>query len=494
MRCSVCQTKRRRKETCCPHCGAEMPPPLPREKRKTILPGFRSGKLYKKILACFLYFFILVVPISIYLGRPTGADETPQTIFLFYLSASVHYFFLVLLPFVLCSNLLGIRNRLPLFKERKRSKTILATTLLCMLCMLWLMIYPALAQTLSDAQFQALSPEKQAAIRLAQEKRHQEEALLAATKAEEKDLKKEQKQEEAARQKEEKEAAEKEKAKSKEEAKRKKDEQKEARRQAVILAKESAKQEEEAKKKQKEWEEACRKVDAAYQKRKTGELKALVQNGSPEIYAYLIEKCKEDYRKLVSMYQADLNSSNYTRLREFHSSIQDLRLGFPELQYIDQVSQKASAILERKEASEKLYSGSIKSESSLIYLDVYVDYRIGNSNFVEIAGYAVTDQYLDEYKICSYEYGYWGERPTSDWEAVLASSSSIQRGILQSWAISTQTKSYTDGLGFKKSYMVYRLVSQQEVDAFYAAMEQQEEAQRQLKNLWTAFQKILATS
>lgn len=470
MRCPVCQTKQKRKAQSCSHCGSTIQPSQRWEKLKQILPGFRTGKRYKKILACFIYALMGLIILTTYLGRPTGADASTKTVFLFYLSAFVDFFFLFLLPFLLCSNFMGIRNRLPLFKEKKRSKTILATVLLCVICLL---AYVGLSSQIFNA---ALSPEKRAALSLANEERQQKEALIVAANAEEEE-------QEKASQKQEEEEATQEKTRVKEEAKKQKEQEEASQKQEKEEAAQEKTRAKEEAKKQKAFEKECRNIDKAYQDRDTTELKSLAQTVSSEAYLYLIQKCEKDYLRLLNNYRSDLNNMNYSRLGGFKNSIEYLRLGFPELQHIDLVSQKASEILERKEASEQLYTGSIKNEESLTYLDVYVDYRIQNGTF---------DQYLDEYKICSYEYEYWGEKPTSDWEGVLASSDNIQEGILQSYAISTTTQSYVTGDGFKKSYMVYRLVSDQEVDAFYAAMEQQETAQYQLQTLWESFQKMLA--
>lgn len=511
MRCPACQTRLKRNTKTCSHCGETIKPGQRLKKLKQILPGFRTGKRYKKVLACFLYTFIGIVILAVLLGQPSTADESAKTIFLYYLMALVHVFFLILLPFLLCTNFMGIRNRLPLFKVKKRSKSILAT---CIIFILWLLIYPSCAQALSDAQFQSFSPEKQAAIRLANETRQKEAAMMAAAKVEEKALKEQQKQAKKSKQQEEtenknqqvqvdaqekvkskaeeKKRAKEEKAlekKQKAEEKKRVKEEKALEKQAKAEEKKKAKEEE---KKQKALREEYNKIDKTYEDRDGDKLKSLAQTVSGDAYAYLIQKCQEDYQSLLNRYRSKLKAKDYSSLRAFRDAIQYLRLGFPELQQIEKVSQKAAEILERQETSNKLYSGSIKSESSLIYLDVYVDYRIKNSNFVQIAGYAVTDQYLDEYKISSYEYGYFGAQPSSDWEAILGSGDSIQEGVLQSWAISTTTKSYISGNGFKKSYMVYRLVSDQEVDAFYASLDKQKELQRQLQPLWKELQKLLS--
>jgi len=82
------------------------------------VPGFRTNKKWKKIVAIIGYLLMILV-----LFVSTGVTFGDKVLTL------IERVLLISVPFVLITNLGGVRNKLPLYKSKKKSKTIIGTIL-----------------------------------------------------------------------------------------------------------------------------------------------------------------------------------------------------------------------------------------------------------------------------------------------------------------------------------------------------------------------------
>jgi len=111
MLCTKCGKELNEEWKVCPFCQTPI-----KEKRKSIIPGFRTNKKWKKVVAIIGYvLMILVMWIAIQpqdYGLPS--DRKWQMI-----SNGIYCVVCFIYPFVILTNFLGIRNKLPLFKRHK---------------------------------------------------------------------------------------------------------------------------------------------------------------------------------------------------------------------------------------------------------------------------------------------------------------------------------------------------------------------------------------
>ena len=82
------------------------------------VPGFRTNKTWKKIIAIIGYLLMILV-----LFASTGVTFGDKVLTL------IERVLLIFVPFVLITNLGGVRNKLPLYKSKKKSKTIIGAIL-----------------------------------------------------------------------------------------------------------------------------------------------------------------------------------------------------------------------------------------------------------------------------------------------------------------------------------------------------------------------------
>ena len=216
MNCKRCGEVVKEDEKYCPHCGAESDTQFEEKSRKSIVPGFRTNKRWKKILAILGYvcFAFVLLAVSSPYDYGNERDRIIQSI-----SGIISVIILVGIPFVLATNFMGIRYKLPFFKKRKILHTIFGSFLVYMLIGTMLLGVDALANGFySEEYFNdiEIAEEKQAAEEKAAEEKAEKEKA-AKEKAEKEQLAKEQ----AAEEKAEKEKAAKEKAEKEKAAKEK---------------------------------------------------------------------------------------------------------------------------------------------------------------------------------------------------------------------------------------------------------------------------------
>ena len=240
MNCKRCGEVVKEDEKYCPHCGAESDTLFEEKSRKSIVPGFRTNKRWKKILAILGYVcfaFVLLAMLSPY-DYGNERDRIIQSI-----SGIISVIILVGIPFVLATNFMGIRYKLPFFKKRKILHTILGSFLVYMLIGTMLLGVDALANGFySEEYFNdiEIAEEKQAAAEKAAAEKAAAEKAAAEKAAAEKAAKEKAAKEKVAKEKAAKEKAAKEKAAKEKAAKEKAAEEKAAKEKA---AKEESQQE-----------------------------------------------------------------------------------------------------------------------------------------------------------------------------------------------------------------------------------------------------------
>ena len=177
MNCKRCGEVVKEDEKYCPHCGAESDTQFEEKSRKSIVPGFRTNKRWKKILAILGYvcFAFVLLAVSSPYDYGNERDRIIQSI-----SGIISVIILVGIPFVLATNFMGIRYKLPFFKKRKILHTIFGSFLVYMLIGTMLLGVDALANGFySEEYFNdiEIAEEKQAAEdKAAEEKAEKEKA------------------------------------------------------------------------------------------------------------------------------------------------------------------------------------------------------------------------------------------------------------------------------------------------------------------------------
>lgn len=171
MNCKRCGEVVKEDEKYCPHCGAESDTQFEEKSRKSIVPGFRTNKRWKKILAILGYvcFAFVLLAVSSPYDYGNERDRIIQSI-----SGIISVIILVGIPFVLATNFMGIRYKLPFFKKRKILHTIFGSFLVYMLIGTMLLGVDALANGFySEEYFNdiEIAEEKQAAEEKAAEEK-----------------------------------------------------------------------------------------------------------------------------------------------------------------------------------------------------------------------------------------------------------------------------------------------------------------------------------
>ena len=186
MNCKRCGEVVKEDEKYCPHCGAESDTQFEEKSRKSIVPGFRTNKRWKKILAILGYvcFAFVLLAVSSPYDYGNERDRIIQSI-----SGIISVIILVGIPFVLATNFMGIRYKLPFFKKRKILHTIFGSFLVYMLIGTMLLGVDALANGFySEEYFNdiEIAEEKQAAEEKAAEEKAEKEKAAKEKAAKEK--------------------------------------------------------------------------------------------------------------------------------------------------------------------------------------------------------------------------------------------------------------------------------------------------------------------
>jgi len=87
------------------------------KKVLSFVPGFRSGTLWKKIVSSIAHLFILIIIIGMISSQDEKAFQKSDVI-ASNLSDLLYFICLIFLPYILITDIFGIRSRLPLFRKK----------------------------------------------------------------------------------------------------------------------------------------------------------------------------------------------------------------------------------------------------------------------------------------------------------------------------------------------------------------------------------------
>jgi chemotaxis protein histidine kinase CheA len=437
----------------------------------SVIPGFRTGRLWKKIIACIVYpILCIIILVSILGGDAASVSSLDKTISTWEDIALI--LFLVLIPFILITNTGGIRSNLPLFRSTSLFKKIMAWTLSLVI------VFIGFGMTFSILGNKH-SPEYIAAKEIIEKEQ-------AAERAKQKSIKDAEDQVKHAR--EEKELAKKEAEKKTE---------KEAEKQTKLAKEELEKVKKDADKQDKLAEEDAQqaaaiikdKSDAAQKeintfeknlkKRKTEQMVDAYHSSDDQMKEYMDNRINEEYLQSISSDKDLFLERKFDKIKELHEEIAFIE-SIPNLKdsdvgqlltEIEKLIENNNALKAFKKEHPRLEKGIIKDITQVQDIDCYVNYRIKNPD-TNIAGFTIEDgRYSDQYFISSYSYSeLFGYTSSEDWEAVLVLSSNSnlsQAGIYETRVISSGTTKLIDNRGFEKEYPIYREVSQENIDEYY---------------------------
>ena len=264
---------------------------MEKNKLKDIIPGFRTNTFWKKVVAIFGYIFLIFIFIVILTTPSEYGNRTDARVEKIY--NAITALMITGIPFIIITDFMGIRDKLPLFKKHKIGFTILGSFITYIVIAIGCSITTMAATGLYSEEYFADRQE-------AQEQREMEEAK--------KKIKKEVKRK-----------AEEEK-KAKEEAKRKAEEEKKAKEEAKRKAEEEKKAKEEAKRKEYIFPDSDKKylteeevlgIDANVLKMAKNEIFA--RHG----YIFKSKEIKEYFQK-TSWYKEKVEADNFNSDKVFN--------------------------------------------------------------------------------------------------------------------------------------------------------------------------------
>ena len=198
MLCKKCGQEIQEGWKVCPNCGAKIEDEIENKKcedtvhsekeksSKSIIPGFRTNKLWKKVIAVMGYLAFALGIFGIIAGKTYG-NATDQLIY--HVGGLIMYIFVFLVVLIIGFNFLGIRDKLPLFKRHKLGSGILGVILTLFFVGIVVSIVEYVSGTLYSDSYVA---EREAALA-------EKQAELAEKQASSKDEKKEEKEIEASK-------------------------------------------------------------------------------------------------------------------------------------------------------------------------------------------------------------------------------------------------------------------------------------------------------
>jgi chemotaxis protein histidine kinase CheA len=492
------------------------------------IPGFRSGRLWKKIIACIVYPVLIIAIISLIVGSQDPSAQPMDNTISKWENVSL-IFFLVLIPFTLLTNIGNIRSNLPLFKSSSRVKKIVAWTLSFVIVFVGMLFTSSTLSSKHSPEYKALqqqlSQEQDIQRAREQEKKEAEKQIELAKEAEETAVKEANKQAKLAKEAEKK-AAQASEEKEKKEAEEQAELAKAAEEKAKIEADKQAKLAEQAAEDAIS-EEPSKQVQAANAKSVSSWFGSLfnkskaTDNNSKTLKSIDSNLKKHNSQKIVEIYNSSssddqikkyieerINEKYMESLREskelfLNKKIDKIKKLYKEMDFINDIpnlknSDAGTVLAETKALIEadtalvsfnkenpNLYYGTIKDISEVENMNGYVNNRIKNSD-IKIGDLTIeTGSYSENYFISSYSYSeLFGYSPSEDWEAVLQLSKNSelsQAGVYKTDVVSIGTTTLIDNRGFKKEYPLYREVSQEDYDKYYRINELMDR-QSQLNN------------
>lgn len=112
------------------------------------------------------------------------------------------------------------------------------------------------------------------------------------------------------------------------------------------------------------------------------------------------------------------------------------------------------------------YTGSLQSLNHVEYKEVYVASRVESSKHFEIGGVSLNEKYTDAYYITEVDYLLGEAFSGDDWEAIIVSSTPLEKGVLRAYMMQSGTYGIVTYDGFEKDLAKYYIVSENEIEEF----------------------------
>lgn len=443
------------------------------KKISSVIPGFRTGRLWKRIIACIVYLILLIVIIAILASNSLSVSSFDNTISKWESVALI--FFLIIIPFILITNLGNIRNVLPLFKSSSIFKKIVAWTVSFVIIFIGYGLTNSYLSNKHTSDYTALQQQlsEEKAIEKAKET-EKKESDKKAKLAEEKAKKETDRQAQLA-----KEAEDKTKKASDEKTETEASEQiKLAKEKEENTKEEANKQAELAKIKERATKKIIKSFESNLKKDNSKKMLEIYNSSDEQTKIYIEERINEKYFKNAKENKELLLSKKFNKINEFYNQIKFTN-EIPNLKNseIGKVLSKIKGLIETNNAlvnfekeHPRLNYGIVKDISEIQEIDCYVGYRLKSAG-TKIGDFTIRDDsYSDMYFISSYTYSQvFGYTPSEDWGAVIqlsANSTLSQAGVYKTKVVSTGTTTLTDRSGFNKEYPKYQEVSQEDIDTY----------------------------
>ena len=114
----------------CPYCGEKTDVLKSQNNKMSVIPGFRTNQTWKKIVAVigYLVLGLTFIMMAIPYDYGNNRDKLIQSV-----SGIILVVLLIVIPLMIFTNFMGVRDKLPLFKKRKIFHTILGSLCLYLL-------------------------------------------------------------------------------------------------------------------------------------------------------------------------------------------------------------------------------------------------------------------------------------------------------------------------------------------------------------------------
>lgn len=203
-------------------------------------------------------------------------------------------------------------------------------------------------------------------------------------------------------------------------------------------------------------------INSAISSENIEKLSELYSAASSDNKNYIKEQCEAKIMSYAKSNKSSVGTASVATLRTMYDKINKYSgVGFKFSQNINQLLNTISELINAQtsiDAGSASYSGPIKNIDNVIYTTIYVESRISNGNHISIAGYDITDAYLDEYLFsCD---------AISGGEGVLVYSGNINQQFYEGYFMYIGKGDYVDSAGFKHSYPKYEVIDESDIKAY----------------------------
>ncbi|OZQ68295.1 hypothetical protein [Paenibacillus odorifer] len=482
------------------------------KKIKLNIPGFRTGRVWKKVIAGIAYPVFIFFSFMMVLGSGDPQASSKDNMISRWENISI-VCFLIIIPFILITNLGNVRKFLPLFKSKNIGKKIIAWVISFVLVFIGMTTISAKLSSQHSFEYIALQQKQreEQAIQSAKEKEGKEKArklelaeraAAEAIQASEAQAKRD--AEEQANQ------ATEEKAKPTKATATSAPAEKAQKAEANTIVEEKSKSageenSESIGSKVSNWfgglfggsksnadanmnEKIEKSINSNLKKSDSEKLMDIYDLSDNQMKTYFVDYINQKYHKELIDNKELFEEKKVEKIKKLYE-----KMGFlTELSPLENsdvylILTDTKKFIEANEAFKKFSKehpkvgyGIIIDISQVENLDVYVNYKIKNTG-TKIGNLTIEDEsYSDNYFITSYSYSQtFGYVPSDDWQAVLRLSKDSElsgEGIYKTKAVVSNSITLVDNKGFEKDYAVYREVSQEDIDKYNqvnSLMEQQ---------------------